>query len=118
TSMMLGVLTIALQMLPQAVHTDLALADVNLSSQAAVDALIDGKFVATKATEKDLLNIGQDSTPPVISRDGELFAFIHYNDQGSSLMLGSTRLPNSPVTVFTTPDTLYNLQWSPLDKEL
>lgn len=121
TSLMLGLLAITLQMLPQNLtrSTELALADVNLSSQAAVDALIDGQFetVAAEGSLEDFIDT-PDTMPPVVSRDGELFAYIHYDDQGSSLMLGSTHLPDSPVTVFTTPDTLYNLQWSPLDRAL
>jgi len=121
-SLLLAVFAVMLQMLPQETTrgTDLALADVNLTSQAAVDALMDGKFetVATTGDMEDLVDISPNSTPPVVSRDGELFAYIRYDDQGSSLMLGSTHLPDSPVTVFTTPDTLYNLQWSPLDRAL
>jgi len=121
-SLLLAVFAVVLQMLPQETTrgTDLALADINLTSQAAVDALMDGKFetVATTGDMEDLVDISPNSTPPVVSRDGELFAYIRYDDQGSSLMLGSTHLPDSPVTVFTTPDTLYNLQWSPLDRAL
>ncbi|MGH8465256.1 MAG: winged helix-turn-helix domain-containing protein, partial [Pseudomonas sp.] len=121
-SMILGLLVVSWQMLPQgaAQNNELALADVNLTNQAAVDALIDGKFetVAAQGTLEDLVDTSPDATPPVVSRDGELFAYIHYDEQGSSLMLGSTHLPDSPITVFTTPDTLYNLQWSPLDRAL
>src|SRR5690554_191779 len=121
-SLVLAVFAVVLQMMPQETtrSTELALADVNLTSQAAVDALMDGKFetVATTGDVEELVDISPNSTPPVVSRDGELFAYIRYDDQGSSLMLGSTHLPDSPVTVFTTPDTLYNLQWSPLDRAL
>jgi len=121
-SLLLGVFAVVMQMVPQETirSTELALADVNLTSQAAVDALMDGKFetVATTGDVEELVDISPNSTPPVASRDGELFAYIRYDDQGSSLMLGSTHLPDSPVTVFTTPDTLYNLQWSPLDRAL
>jgi len=121
-SLLLAVFAVMLQMLPQETtrSTELALADVNLTSQAAVDALMDGKFetVATTGEVEELVDISPNRTPPVVSRDGELFAYIRYDDQGSSLMLGSTHLPDSPVTVFTTPDTLFNLQWSPLDRAL
>lgn len=121
-SLLLAVFAVVLQMMPQETtrNTQLALADVNLTSQAAVDALMEGKFetVATTGDVEELVDISPNSTPPVVSRDGELFAYIRYDDQGSSLMLGSTHLPDSPVTVFTTPDTLYNLQWSPLDRAL
>jgi hypothetical protein len=59
-----------------------------------------------------------NGTQPVLSSDGRLFAVVRYNEEGSSLLLGSSALPNSPVTVLTTQDTLYNLQWSPLDRAL
>lgn len=123
-----AVLVVLLQMqapLMQQEAAGIALADINLSSQAAFDALIAERLETVAATSSvdgsasvptQLGALG--ATQPVVSRDGGLFAYIHYDDQGSSLVLGSTRLPSSPVTIFTTEDTLYNLQWSPVDRAL
>ncbi|MES3008333.1 MAG: winged helix-turn-helix domain-containing protein [Pseudomonadota bacterium] len=127
-SLALAVMLMSVVQLPTSLDgsadNGIALADINVTSQAAFDALLDGRLETVSAQTKgqngellveiDKLNASQ----PVISRDGGLFAYIRYHDQGSSLILGSTRLPSSPVTVFTTPDSIYNLQWSPVDRAL
>lgn len=109
---------------PDASAGAIALADIHVSSQAAFDALLDGRLetVAAQSSGQNgerLVEIEKlDATQPVISRDGGLFAYIRHHDQGSSLILGSTQLPSSPITVFTTEDAIYNLQWSPIDRAL
>lgn len=109
---------------PEATREAIALADIHVSSQAAFDALLDGRLenVAAQSSSQNgemLVEIEKlDATQPVISRDGGLFAYIRHHNQGSSLILGSTQLPNSPITVFTTEDAIYNLQWSPIDRAL
>ncbi|MDO8271822.1 MAG: winged helix-turn-helix domain-containing protein [Gammaproteobacteria bacterium] len=109
---------------PDASESAIALADIHVSSQAAFDALLDGRLetVAAQSSSQDgemLVEIEKlDATQPVVSRDGGLFAYIRHHDQGSSLVLGSTQLPSSPITVFTTEDAIYNLQWSPIDRAL
>lgn len=101
-----------------------ALADIHVSSPADFDALLDGRLATVAAQSSNqngemLVEIEKlDATQPVISRDGGLFAYIGHHDQGSSLILGSTQLPGSPITVFTTEDAIYNLQWSPVDRAL
>lgn len=109
---------------PAASEGAIALADIHVSSQAAFDALLDGRLetVAAQSSSQNgemLVKIEKlDATQPVVSRDGGLFAYIRHHDQGSSLILGSTQLPSSPITVFTTEDAIYNLQWSPIDRAL
>lgn len=109
---------------PDASESAIALADIHVSSQAAFDALLDGRLetVAAQSSSQNgemLVEIEKlDATQPVVSRDGGLFAYIRHHDQGSSLILGSTQLPSSPITVFTTEDAIYNLQWSPIDRAL
>lgn len=109
---------------PDANEETIALADIHVSSQAAFDALLDGRLekVAAQGSNQNgemLVEIEKlDATQPVVSRDGGLFAYVRYHDQGSSLILGSTQLPSSPITVFTTEDAIYNLQWSPIDRAL
>lgn len=99
------------------------LADINLSSEAAAQRLLGGRLAPASATLLD------DATPdvemstlsgsqPLLSSDGRLFAMVRYGEEGSSLLLGSTEVPNSPVTVLSTQDVIYNLQWSPLDRAL
>ena len=108
---------------PQTNGTSAPLADINLSDSAALSSLIGGHFEKVAANNSNGLTMtpadGNYSTnQPVLSRDGRLFAMIRYSDEGSSLLLGSTDLPNSPVTVLSTQDTLSNLQWSPIDRAL
>lgn len=100
---------------------DIELADINLSAQSELNALIAGRVdtVSTHGDEGSAVELGSlNSTLPVLSKDGDLFAYVRYNDQGSNLILGSTQFPGSPVTVFTTEDTISNLQWSPVDRAL
>ncbi len=97
------------------------LADINITGADALDSLIHARMdtVATSSTSIAQLGVSNsEGSQPVVSRDGRLFAQIRYSDEGSSLLLGSTDLPNSPVTVLSTKDVLYNLQWSPIDRAL
>ncbi|MCB1648416.1 MAG: winged helix-turn-helix domain-containing protein [Pseudomonadales bacterium] len=100
---------------------DPQLADLQVQGAAELDTLIGGKLEKVVSSREEIPATTADlrhSTQAVISRDGRLFAQIRYDDDGSSLLLGSTDLPNSPVAVLSTPDTLYNLQWSPIDRAL
>ncbi len=96
------------------------LADIRVENTSAVNSLIGGHLEKVASTQgMTAAELGTaNATSPVVSRDGRLFALIRYSDEGSSLLLGSTDLPNSPVTVLSTPDTLYNLQWSPINRAL
>ncbi len=99
------------------------LADINLSSESAAQRLIGGRLEPASATLLDDATPTLEMSPlsgtqPVVSSDGRLFAMVRYGDEGSSLLLGSMELPNSPVTVLSTQDVIYNLQWSPLDRAL
>lgn len=105
----------------QGPQPDIELADINLSAQSELNALIAGRVdtVSAQLGDGSARELGSlDSTLPVISTDGDLFAYVRYNDRGSNLVLGSTQFPGSPVTVFTTEDTISNLQWSPVDRAL
>ncbi len=99
------------------------LADITLSSETAAQRGLGGRFEPASATLVDDATPGLEISPlsgtqPVVSSDGRLFAMVRYGDEGSSLLLGSMELPNSPVTVLSTQDVIYNLQWSPLDRAL
>lgn len=108
---------------PQSNGTSAPLADINLTGSDAWSSLIGGRFEKVASNNANgLMMAPADSNfsgnQAVLSRDGRLFAMIRYSDEGSSLLLGSTDLPNSPVTVLSTRDTLSNLQWSPIDRAL
>lgn len=103
--------------------TAVPLADINLSSSDALSSLIGGRYAKVASTSANGMTMSPadgsfNANQPVLSRDGRLFAMIRYSDEGSSLLLGSTDLPNSPITVLSTQDILSNLQWSPIDRAL
>ncbi len=95
-------------------------ADINLSSSALAGALRSGSVEARSTSSISADNDVQYTSAgnPLISRDGELFAFISYTDAGSSLMLGSPDTYSSPVNVYETDELIYNLQWSPVENVL
>jgi DNA-binding winged helix-turn-helix (wHTH) protein len=101
---------------------ELVLGDINVTNADAVHSLIASKFTTVSAPangETLPFEISpNDSSRPVVSKDGMLFAYIRYSEKGSSLLLGSTEHPESPVAVLSTQDTLFNLQWSPLHRAL
>lgn len=96
------------------------LADINISGADALNSLIRARMdtVASSNGGAQLGVSNSECSQPIVSRDGRLFAQIRYSDEGSSLLLGSTDLPNSPVAVLSTQDFIYNLQWSPVDRAL
>ncbi|MCB1665270.1 MAG: winged helix-turn-helix domain-containing protein [Pseudomonadales bacterium] len=97
------------------------LADLQVQDASELNTLMGGRLEKVVSSQGEIPVSTAElrhGTQPVISRDGRLFAQIRYDDEGSSLLLGSTDLPNSPVAVLSTPDTLYNLQWSPIDRAL
>jgi DNA-binding winged helix-turn-helix (wHTH) protein len=108
---------------PQTNVMSAPLADINLSDSEALSSLIGGRFEKVASNHSNGLTMSPadgnyGANQPLLSRDGRLFAMISYSDEGSSLLLGSTDLPNSPVTVLSTHDTLSNLQWSPVGRAL
>jgi DNA-binding winged helix-turn-helix (wHTH) protein len=51
---------------------------------------------------------------PVVSSDGNQYAYISYNQNGSTIYLGSLSGAMEPVAVYSNSSHLYNLAWSPL----
>jgi DNA-binding winged helix-turn-helix (wHTH) protein len=54
----------------------------------------------------------------VLSHNGDLVAYVSYNDAGSSLILDSLTSFSSPVNIYATEELIFNLQWSPVDNIL
>lgn len=98
------------------------LGDINVTNADAVSSLMSSKFTTVSSPAggepRPFEKSQKDSIHPVVSKDGALFAYISYSEKGSSLLLGSTEHPESAVTVLSTQDTLFNLQWSPLHRAL
>jgi DNA-binding winged helix-turn-helix (wHTH) protein len=98
------------------------LGDINVTNADAVSSLMSSNFTTVSSPAggepRPFEKNQKDSIHPVVSKDGALFAYISYSEKGSSLLLGSTEQPESAVTVLSTQDTLFNLQWSPLHRAL
>ncbi|MEQ8953144.1 MAG: winged helix-turn-helix domain-containing protein [Gammaproteobacteria bacterium] len=58
------------------------------------------------------------ATTPVVSRDGNRFAYIEYDHLGSTIYLGNLEEMSEPVAVYFCDSYLYNLAWSPLGNAL
>ena len=94
------------------------------SEMLAISPAANG-YVQTESTgtdahnaQNEYINQAFQPTQSVLSRNGDLFAYISYNDAGSSLILGSITSFSSPVNVYETEELIFNLQWSPVDNIL
>jgi len=82
---------------------------------------LDERFNISPAVSVPENLIGEDlvnSSTPVISRDGKLVAFIQFEGGLYSIMLYSLTKPETAVTLYSTTDRLFNIQWSPLEDAL
>lgn len=55
---------------------------------------------------------------PVVSYAGDQYAYIHYDDSGSTIYLGDLDEMSEPVAVYSCNTYLYNLAWSPVGDSL
>ena len=55
---------------------------------------------------------------PVVSHAGDQYAYIHYDDSGSTIYLGDLDEMAEPVAVYSCNTYLYNLAWSPVGNSL
>ncbi len=69
-------------------------------------------------TGNEHINQAVHPAQSVLSGNGDLFAYVSYNDAGSSLTLGSLTSFSSPVDIYETEELIFNLQWSPVDNIL
>ena len=55
---------------------------------------------------------------PVVSHAGDQYAYIHYDDSGSTIYLGDLDEMAEPVAIYSCNTYLYNLAWSPVGNSL
>lgn len=57
-------------------------------------------------------------TSPVLSMNKMQYAFIQYDNNGSTIFLGDLGAAPEPVAIFNSPRRLFNLTWSPVGNNL
>ena len=58
--------------------------------------------------------VSESIATPVVSNDDSQYAYIQYDQTGSTIFLGSLNEMDEPSAIFNSPEKLFNLAWSPL----
>lgn len=86
---------------------------------AAEQQLRDEVVLSSAVSGGDASGVNTNNkTEAVVSQDGDRFAYIQYDQKGSTLFLGEVESSFDPVPIFNSSDKLYNLAWSPLQDAL
>jgi len=70
------------------------------------------------STMDDLQPITESIAKPVISNDEKQYAYIQYDNAGSTIFLGGLGTAIEPVPVFNSTRYLFNLAWAPVGNNL
>lgn len=62
--------------------------------------------------------VAQKIETPVVSNDGSQYAYLQFDNTGSTIFLGNLDEMTEPTAVFNSQDFLYNLTWSPVGNAL
>lgn len=60
----------------------------------------------------------ESATRPVVSHDGSSYAYLSYDQKGSTIFVGSLNEMNSPCAIYHDSEKLVNLAWSPVGQSL
>ncbi|MDP6652763.1 MAG: winged helix-turn-helix domain-containing protein [Gammaproteobacteria bacterium] len=74
--------------------------------------IIGGELRLSHMEEKSY--VSESIATPVVSNDDSQYAYIQYDQTGSTIFLGSLNGMDEPSAIFNSPDKLFNLAWSPL----
>lgn len=58
------------------------------------------------------------TTRPVVSHDGGSYAYLSYDQNGSTVFVGTLNEMGDPCALYQTPEKLVNLAWSPVGQSL
>ena len=58
------------------------------------------------------------ATRPVLSHDGSSYAYLRYDQKGSTIFVGTLNGSSNPRALYHTPEKLINLTWSPIGQSL
>lgn len=99
------------------------LTDGTVDSQLWADEVMEGQpnyfggeLTLSAADSQEALGNGlRSAAAPVISNDASEYAYIKYDNSGSTIFIGSLDALAAPVVaVYNSPEKLFNLTWSPL----
>ncbi|MFT4888210.1 MAG: DNA-binding winged helix-turn-helix (wHTH) protein [Pseudohongiellaceae bacterium] len=60
----------------------------------------------------------KSATRPVVSHDGSSYAYLSYDQDGSTIFVGTLNEMSAPCAIYHDPERLLNLAWSPLGQSL
>lgn len=72
----------------------------------------------TLSNMNDSQPVAESIAKPVISLDEKQYAFIQYDNAGSTIFLGGLGTSKEPVPVFNSNKYLFNLAWAPVGNNL
>jgi DNA-binding winged helix-turn-helix (wHTH) protein len=75
-----------------------------------------GQFALSSIDEQEISN--QSATRPVLSHDGSSYAYLRYDQNGSTIFVGTLNESSNPCAIYQTPEKLVNLAWSPVGQSL
>ncbi|HAG71788.1 MAG TPA: hypothetical protein DCL66_06245 [Gammaproteobacteria bacterium] len=75
-----------------------------------------GQLALSSIDELKISNLS--ATRPVLSHDGESYAYLRYDQKGSAIFIGTLNDSSNPRAIYHTPEKLINLAWSPVGHSL
>jgi DNA-binding winged helix-turn-helix (wHTH) protein len=69
-------------------------------------------------TANNLETGNKSATRPVVSHDGSSYAYLSYDQDGSTIFVGTLNEMSAPCAIYHAPEKLLNLAWSPLGQSL
>ena len=69
-------------------------------------------------TANNLETGNKSATRPVVSHDGRSYAYLSYDQDGSTIFVGTLNEMSAPCAIYHDPQKLLNLAWSPLGQSL
>lgn len=95
---------------------DRSTAPVSSFEFEAGEVVFDQEFIPVSTADSRLSGVQQ--AVPVLSADGNHYAFIRHDTAGSTIWFGDLRDGSAPIAVYTSSMPLANLTWSPAGNAL
>jgi DNA-binding winged helix-turn-helix (wHTH) protein len=77
-----------------------------------------GGTVFTLSPVNNIQSNSKSATRPIISHDGSSYAYLSYDQDGSTIFVGTLDEMSVPSAIYHDPQRLLNLAWSPLGQSL
>jgi DNA-binding winged helix-turn-helix (wHTH) protein len=70
------------------------------------------------SSANNIKTANKSATRPVVSHDGTSYAYLSYDQDGSTIFVGTLNEMSAPCAIYHDPERLLNLAWSPLGQSL